>query len=465
MFEICMKYFYIVLCGFYLYTKLLNIKIRTKNHIAHGISSIILAIIIYFVRLYFLPESTLILIILFIITTFIIYKESINITIVSSLISLGCSYVLFMLSLVVTFPFTLLFTQTIRDTAILYDISLLVIGSFELILCTIPFRFKRLKNGMPFLRQQGASDIGVYIAISLLMATSFFTVIAENNVYFLIPVFFIFVCGIIIFFWWKNKLTENYLQKIKEREINALQEEINQLKLYNETLSKIIHKDNKLIPAMELSVKNALSEIVDKSNPNEQENLLNILSQLEDLSKERKGILHICDNQSKGSYSTGVPSIDNLLQYFSARAYAEQTNFEVMISQRLQTIIPNIISEVDFRTLVADMVENALIAVKNEPHRSVLLHTRMEHEIFCIDFYDSGVFFDEDVLAHLGQQRVTTHKDEGGTGIGFMSTFEILERCNASLVIDETLAMETYKKKIEIRFDSLGKYQTYPKRT
>ena len=459
----CFKYFFILFCGFYFYIKLLNLKTSKAIYIMQSFFSIVFAILIYYIRIRFASGSIMVLVTLFATVAYITYKQTINITIVSSLIALGCSYILYIISVLIISPLAYFLIQNSGRSLRLYDFSFLLVGIFQLLLSTIPFRFKRLKNGMPFLKQQGASDVGAFIAISLLMATSFFTVIAENNVYFFIPIFFIFVCGIIIYFWWKNKLTESYLKKLKERESNALQDEIKHLKLYNETLSKIIHKDNKLIPSMELSVKTALSEIADSLNQEEGEKLTCILAQLESISKERKGILHICNNQAKDTYSTGAPAIDNLLQYLSARAYSEQINFEVLISQRLQAIIPEIISEADFRTLVADLAENALIAVKNQTHRNVLVHTRMEKSIFYIDFYDSGIPFSEKVLWNLGKQRITTREKEGGSGIGFMSTFEILKRCNASLVIDENSTVETYKKKITICFDSLEEYRIYTK--
>ena len=41
------------------------------------------------------------------------------------------------------------------------------------------------------------------------------------------------------------------------------------------------------------------------------------------------------------------------------------------------------------------------------------------------------------MLEKLGKKPSTTHKDEGGTGMGFMNTFDTLRKCKASLTIEE----------------------------
>lgn len=55
----------------------------------------------------------------------------------------------------------------------------------------------------------------------------------------------------------------------------------------------------------------------------------------------------------------------------------------------------------------------------------------------CI--YDSGIEFELETLKKLGLERITTHKKTGGSGIGFMTTFETLKECKASLIIEENM--------------------------
>lgn len=77
----------------------------------------------------------------------------------------------------------------------------------------------------------------------------------------------------------------------------------------------------------------------------------------------------------------------------------------------------------------------------------------MQNENYCIDIYDNGVDFDVDTLSKLGLERVTTHADTGGSGIGFMTTFETLKKAYASLIITEFENKTSFSKSISFRFD------------
>ena len=78
---------------------------------------------------------------------------------------------------------------------------------------------------------------------------------------------------------------------------------------------------------------------------------------------------------------------------------------------------------------------------------------------FCV--YDTGVEFEIETLLKLGLEPVTTHKNTGGTGIGFISTFETINKCKASLIIQEKNKENTnnYTKAVIIRFDGKKEYR------
>ena len=63
-------------------------------------------------------------------------------------------------------------------------------------------------------------------------------------------------------------------------------------------------------------------------------------------------------------------------------------------------------------------------------------------------------------LLKLGKEAITTHKDTGGSGIGFMTTFETMQECKASLIIEEKqpISNNDYTKSITIRFDGKNEY-------
>ena len=99
--------------------------------------------------------------------------------------------------------------------------------------------------------------------------------------------------------------------------------------------------------------------------------------------------------------------------------------------------------------------KDAIIAVESrgEEGGKILVNLLMQNENYCIDIYDNGVDFDVDTLSKLGLERVTTHADTGGSGIGFMTTFETLKKAYASLIITEFENKTSFSKSISFRFD------------
>ena len=105
-------------------------------------------------------------------------------------------------------------------------------------------------------------------------------------------------------------------------------------------------------------------------------------------------------------------------------------------------------------TILCDLGDNAVIAAKNQPNGKIKVRLDLSSNFAVIDFYDNGTPFDEKVVAHMGRKRITTHSDEGGSGIGLMTLFEILDAYNSSYRLSERVGDE-FSKCISITFDSL----------
>jgi hypothetical protein len=60
-------------------------------------------------------------------------------------------------------------------------------------------------------------------------------------------------------------------------------------------------------------------------------------------------------------------------------------------------------------------------------------------------------------LIRLGSAFVTTRADKGGSGIGFMTTFDTMRECGASLEINEKESSD-YSKSVSVRFDGKSRY-------
>ena len=134
----------------------------------------------------------------------------------------------------------------------------------------------------------------------------------------------------------------------------------------------------------------------------------------------------------------------------------ESINFTFTQTANVRYMIQKVCSEDSLCTLIADMLENALIATKNCDIRNIHFGFDVEDGFYALNFVDSGIPFAPEIYMDMGIQRHTTHQDTGGSGIGLMTTFEIVKKHRASFVIDEKLNNDFYTKKLTISFDRLN---------
>lgn len=457
------KYFFIIICCLYVYRKLLNINFSKKLIFNIFIFAITSSLIANFIRTTIAPLTLITIFVLTTFFTYIVYKKSFKITLSFSVISIVISYILFLIALVITSPLNYLIFLKIHRSMISNFVSSFIFGSFQLLFSFLLFRIKRFKNGVPFLEKKTFSDIGTSICIFLLLIASLFYINNDNLMFFALLIFIVICSSVVILLWWRSLITNSYLEKLNKREneryektIETQQEEIDKLKLHNDALAKIIHKDNKLIPAMELAVKEFLCNAsLDNSELTTTANSL--IKQLEALASERKGIINRYELSSKTLTKTGVGSTDAVMKYLLHRANEANILFDLTVTGNIRYLISSIISENDLNTLISDLGENALIAAKEAGKGSVFITLGIDGEDYCLSIYDNGPYFNADVIKNLGKSRYTTHILTGGSGIGLMTTFELLRKYNASFEIDENIVHEVFKKCVSVRFDSCSR--------
>lgn len=457
MFATCIKYFFMTICSFYIFYKLLYLSISKREFIIVALFSAIIQFPLYYIHDYapfiFIPF----MIIAFFIVILLLRNTDHNIAFITAVLSYGFSYFTFLLSSVIIslLFFTIIYkTNDLND---LYIIAHLFIGILQLLLASIPFRLSRLKKGMPFILQKSSNTAGVIIGIIILISASFWGINKKNDFLIALSIICVATCGLFLIIWWQRRLTRTYLEKLKLKEINELQEENLKLKCENQELSKIIHKDNKLIPAMEMAVQEFIAccskELPDSDMMKKRTQLL---QELHTLSAERKGILSAYETQTVLLPPTGSVRIDSVLRYMQQKALSHDITFHFALNCSLKYMINNLIDEDSLATLIADLTENSIIASKEQQTRNILLSLSIENETYCLDIFDSGILFDPDAIIHLGKTRFTTHADTGGSGIGVMSILEIVQKYNASFCMDETVNDALYTKKISIIFNSLN---------
>lgn len=465
MVETIVKYSAMMVFSFFVYLKLLNTKIQKRIYLCYFLYLLIVIPCVYFLTNY-VSFSLIFMDILFSIFVIQKIKLSLNLSISASIISFGITYLAYLISAALVSILEVFITSISDRKYIIHLFAIICTISLQLIIIIILFRLKRLKKGMPFLIEHGSGDVFVFISVSLLIAASFIGGNINAEYIYIVPVFFVLISGLVVFFWWRNTITKKYLEKVKAQEIQALRDAINhqdaeieRLKQHNKELSKIIHKDNKLIPALEYAVRQYL--LTEESEADSLARLTKgkmLLSQIESASKERAGILSSYESYSKRLPSTGVPSVDSLLTYMLQKSREQRVDFNLSLTGSVRYLIENITTEQDINTLLADLIENAIIATKKCAPKSILVHIGIANNCYFISVFDNGIPFTSETISNMGLKPTTTHAGEGGSGIGLMTTFEILKKYGASFVIED-IDNILYAKNVTVFFDNLNQFR------
>ena len=461
------KYWSIIFCSCYTCKRLFNLPIEKKQIIFLFLHPTYLSVLMTLIDKNFPNLGMIFLIPIFFLYLMMAEHFQPSLSLIIAIICNGISYIIFAISaaIITIFilplfhiavgPYNHVFLQLLN--------ALIQIGATFLL-----FQNKRLSKGRLILSNK-LDNIPLAVANILSILSLIIIVISGRYKlsYAIFPLFIYFL-GIFVYFTWKSSITKLYLEHLKDRDLNDLNEELEKKEAYirkleeeNKELSKIIHGDNKLIPAMELAVTTFLKE-GSKSDPDFAGKGEALLKDLERMSRDRKGILKKQDAKCISFPPTDISSVDSLLAYMQQKALDHDVTFVVAISCDLVPMTEKYLSESELNTLLADLLENALIATGYNRSHHMLLQIDFLEKIYAVSVYDSGIAFSKEVLVNLGLQNYTTHKDDGGSGIGLVSTFDLAQKYNASIVIDEYMpGSGLYSKKLSIVFNRLGQYNLY----
>jgi len=265
---------------------------------------------------------------------------------------------------------------------------------------------------------------------------------------------FIFGVGIYILIrrlmvaWGKRKSKEHsiaHFEKLNEELASKYERE----RKLNNKLTSLIHNFEDKFVAFEA----ALSQ--GKVRPEDLQNLRKDWRDERDKIKEEKILT-----------STRVNAIDNLFAEYAKRFSNDNIDFNLSVQGNVKYMIQNIISSGSLETLILNHLNNAQIAINKGDNtvRCIMVIIGVKNEKFELEILDGGIPFKVSTLEQLGTRRITTHANTGGSGIGFETTFEIMEEIGASLIINENPPSENgYTKSISIRFDNKKGYviETY----
>lgn len=382
----------------------------------------------------------------------IINKQKIGYSILLITIALAINYIILFLTTVLTFPINIFYN--IKNDYI----NLMLIIIIYLILICLLFKIKKFKHGFLFLKRNIENE---YIEIWVLNISSIilFSSIIFNSSNFQITrkLFIGFIIFSIIMFitiqkslqlYYKQRLLVQDLEETK-KELEDKKKEVKQLEQENLNFSKtshsIAHKQKALEYKLnELALKNEIAEEIDVKN------------RLNNITKQ------ISEEPEIEIPKTNISEIDDMLNYMKSECIKNKIKFEVQLNGNIYQMINNHITKEELEILIADHVKNAIIAVNysNNSNRSILVRIGKIDGQYSIYIYDSGIEFEINTLHKLGKIPSTTHKESGGTGMGFMNTFDTLKKHKASITINEygKPVKDNYTKVIMIVFNKKDEF-------
>jgi sensor histidine kinase regulating citrate/malate metabolism len=108
------------------------------------------------------------------------------------------------------------------------------------------------------------------------------------------------------------------------------------------------------------------------------------------------------------------------------------------------------------------LLENAIIATDSCEYKQIKISFGKDDGFFAITVQDSGIPFESETLKNLGKKPTSTHLHEGGSGIGYMTIFNIMNTYKASLIIREFAPNHNgFTKSVSFRFDGENAYTVH----
>ena len=441
------KIVYIFICSYFCNIKILDQKIKLNfksifKFILIVFNSILFAVVRYEI-------SYVISILGWIFMTAIIFnKNEIRKSVFTTLVSLSINYIILLISTTINFIINIIFGINSNI------INIVLIFIIHITLLILFFNVKKFKYGISSLKNIQQNE---YIDILILTISSIilfsWILLSKLQVTKSISIgFIIFSISMIITIfkslqlYYKQQMLIKDLNETRE-ELEKKKKEIAELEAENIEISKkrhtIVHKQK--------SLEHKLEEIITKTEISSEE-VAEVRERIKKLNNE------IYDKEKVTELDkTGITNIDDMLKYMQDECIKNQISFTLKLTGNIHYMINNFISKDDLETLLADHIKDAIIAINHTDNinRSILVRLGEINRMYGLYIYDSGIEFKKEVLENLGNKPFTTYKNEGGTGMGFMNTFDTLRKYNASLSIEEfnEPIIDNYTKVIAIKFD------------
>ena len=381
-------------------------------------------------------------------------KINLGYSIISILFCLSINYILFFLAGMINFVPNMILKNNNDLISFTFIIFTYIIIEY------LFFKIKRFKNGFDFLRKNSKNEYFEILILNLSVIILFLVVILSSyNEIFTSRFGTCFIIFAIIMFitiqkslqlYYKQKLLIQDLEETK-KELENKKEEIKQLEKENLEFSKTSHS----IAHKQKSLENKLNELILK---NEIASEIDLKERINKISKE------IYNKTAEIELTkTEIPEIDDMLKYMQSECSKNDIDFQLQLSGNIHHMINHHIAKEKLEILLADHIKNAIIAINysDNINKSILVRMGIIDGNYGLYIYDSGIEFEIETLINLGEKPSTTHKESGGTGMGFMNTFDTLKASKASMTIKEynKPCKDNFTKLIMIKFDDKNEFK------
>lgn len=381
-------------------------------------------------------------------------------TMITNLVANAIEYIMFTVSTILEYLIKNIIGIGVLNLFVVLIINGIILWGF--------FKIRRFKNGFSFLQNKANGEyldiIMINISAVIMFAYCLFGKGTGNGAIVKQILFPFIILVVIMIIMIQKTLTVYYKQKQLEKNIQEYEKEIKdkdnkieELSKEKFEISKLNHEFYNRQKAMQLKVDNLLSNM-----NTEMANEISVIDQINNLSKEYSNKLEEIKHIEKLP-TTEIEEIDDMFKYMQSECIKNNIDFKLQINGNIRHLVNKIIPQEKLVTLIGDHIRDAIIAVNHSQNkfRSIVTVLEEKDKIYELRISDTGIEFEPKTLLKLGLEPATTHKEEGGTGIGFITTFETLKETKGTLIIEEKHPMKEndFTKTLIFRFDGKAEYK------
>ena len=463
-FDTITKYLFLYLSLYYCYKKIINYNgFKIIHKILLAILILSASVIQYFAQ-EIIPKFYIVFIIYLVFSLILskITKIKLSKSIIITLISITIPYIFSIISFFIIGIITSLINKPNLNPS--HPFVFTIIMFFTFLETYFLFSIKRFKYGFPFFNNSTNNELFeiITLVLNIIMVFMYFFIgISNSSSIIHISLTFI-IFGIILLIILQKTFILYHKQKLQLKALKDYEQELSETKQKLETAlseKRNLVQSNHEFYHRQKALSQKLDELMilqaHSANTEVSEEISDIIDRINKMSDEYKTKTHTLPNLEK----CNIKSIDDMFSYMQYECYKNDIEFILKYNCDINHIINNNINESQLETLLGDFIRNSIIAINHSEnsYRSIMVVFGIKDDAYELCVFDSGIPFEINTLINLGLQPASTHLDEGGTGSGFISTFETINSCNASFIINE-ITGTNYTKSLEIKFDNKHEY-------